>query len=457
MSLTTFSQTVVSYREANLNDSQAYTLDGTAFIEELSNGTFRFRLSSTYSTPSGPDVQIFMTNNNNFTTPISTLGALFVEDVGSQIGGINHFSGPYSKILPGILSLSDFDYVVFTCVDLGMLHWGNGTFGAPIIPCIATTSSLTEVVCGSYTAPSGQTFTASGIVTDTISNTVGCDSIITINLTVNTVDATTTILDSVITAVATGATYQWINCATNTPIVGETNQNYTITDGDSYAVIVTQGSCSDTSSCVELCVSTSFLTEAACGNYTAPSGQNLTESGTFIDIIPNAEGCDSIITINLTIDTADVAITIVDSVVTAVATGAIYQWINCTTNALITGETNQSYTITDNDNYAVIVTEGSCTDTSSCVNYVVTGIEESGFGADINIYPNPTNNDAVIDLGSLTNVSVSITDITGKTVYSIENVTRNEMNLNTDSFNKGIHFVTIKNDTDQRVLKLIKQ
>jgi len=63
-SLTGFNQTVVSYREAVLNDSQSFTLDGTAFIEELSNGIFRFGLSSTYATQSGRDVQIFLSNNN---------------------------------------------------------------------------------------------------------------------------------------------------------------------------------------------------------------------------------------------------------------------------------------------------------------------------------------------------------------------------------------------------------
>jgi hypothetical protein len=399
-----------------------------------------------------------MSNNNNFTTPINTSGALFVEDVGTQAGGINHFSGAYSIILPGITSLSDFDHVVFTCFGLGMLHWGNGTFGSPIIPCLATPSSLVEVVCGSYIAPSGQVLTTSGTVIDTISNAVGCDSIITISLTVNTVDATTIKLDSMVTAIATGASYQWLNCSMNTIIIGEVNQTYTITDSDSYAVIVTQGSCLDTSSCVNLCIpTTSSITEVVCSDYTAPSGQVFTVSGVYIDIISNATGCDSMIMINLTIDAVNVATTIVDSVVTAVATGAIYQWINCTTNTLVLGETNQSYAISNSDNYAVIVTQGSCSDTSSCVKVVVTGIEINSSALDINIYPNPTNNDATINLGTLTDVLVTVTDITGKTVYSIKNDERNQMSLNVASFKKGLYFVVIKSDKDQQVLKLIKQ
>jgi hypothetical protein len=46
-------------------------------------------------------------------------------------------------------------------------------------------SSITETVCDSYIAPDGQVYTTSGIKTAIIPNTAGCDSTITINLTVN--------------------------------------------------------------------------------------------------------------------------------------------------------------------------------------------------------------------------------------------------------------------------------
>jgi hypothetical protein len=45
----------------------------------------------------------------------------------------------------------------------------------------------------------------------------------------------------------------------------------------------------------------SELDTTACFSYTSPSGNIWTESGTYEDIIPNAAGCDSIITINLII------------------------------------------------------------------------------------------------------------------------------------------------------------
>lgn len=54
------------------------------------------------------------------------------------------------------------------------------------------------------------------------------------------------------TATATGMTYQWINCADNSPVSGATNRTYTATTAGSYAVIIDNGTCADTSACVAL-------------------------------------------------------------------------------------------------------------------------------------------------------------------------------------------------------------
>lgn len=55
-----------------------------------------------------------------------------------------------------------------------------------------------------------------------------------------------------ITSSDAGATYQWIDCATNTAIAGETSQSFTATMNGNYAVVVTSSLCSDTSACVTI-------------------------------------------------------------------------------------------------------------------------------------------------------------------------------------------------------------
>ncbi len=57
---------------------------------------------------------------------------------------------------------------------------------------------------------------------------------------------------NVLTAVAANATYQWVICPNYTLINGATNQNYTATANGSYACIVTQHDCADTTDCIAI-------------------------------------------------------------------------------------------------------------------------------------------------------------------------------------------------------------
>ncbi len=112
-----------------------------------------------------------------------------------------------------------------------------------------TTYSLTETACKSYTLNS-QTYTASGTYTQTLTNTIGCDSIITLNLTINNVDATVSVVGNTLTANQSGATYQWLDCDNNfAPLSEETNQSFTATSNGNYAVKVSLNECADTSIC----------------------------------------------------------------------------------------------------------------------------------------------------------------------------------------------------------------
>lgn len=116
----------------------------------------------------------------------------------------------------------------------------------------STTSSTTQSACNSYTW-NGQTYTQSGTYTFTTTNSVGCDSTASLVLTINpnpTATATYNTTDGSITA-SQGSSFQWIDCATNTPITGATSQTYQTNMDGEYSVIVTNASgCSDTSDCV---------------------------------------------------------------------------------------------------------------------------------------------------------------------------------------------------------------
>jgi hypothetical protein len=96
----------------------------------------------------------------------------------------------------------------------------------------------------------GQTYTNSGTYETTLPGQGGCDSTLILNLTVNNLNANLFQTDNVLTASPSGGTYEWLNCTTGAPIVGETGQEFIAMMNGDYAVVVTLNGCSDTSNCV---------------------------------------------------------------------------------------------------------------------------------------------------------------------------------------------------------------
>lgn len=93
----------------------------------------------------------------------------------------------------------------------------------------------------------------SGYYVVTVTDSNNCQSKDSVMVTVKPApDVTTTVNNNTITVSQTGATYQWINCNTLTPITGATAQSYTPVASGQYAVVVTLNGCTDTSACVTI-------------------------------------------------------------------------------------------------------------------------------------------------------------------------------------------------------------
>ena len=155
----------------------------------------------------------------------------------------------------------------------------------------ATTGSAETVSqCGVYTWPTNnQPYTQSGNYTAVLTNAAGCDSTVTLNLTIKD---------------ATSSSETVSNCGAYTWAVN--GQNYT--QSGTYTAIIPNAVGCDSTITLNLTIkeaTSSSETVSQCGAYTwAVNGQNYTQSGTYTVIIPNALGCDSTITLNLTIKNA---------------------------------------------------------------------------------------------------------------------------------------------------------
>jgi type IX secretion system substrate protein/beta-propeller repeat-containing protein len=264
---------------------------------------------------------------------------------------------------------------------------------AKYILCSISEGTDVQMACNTYDWIDGNTYTSSNsTATHTLINAAGCDSIVTLDLTISYPVAGTDVQTSC-------NSFDWI-------------------DGSTY----------------------------------------ITSNNTATHTLMSAAGCDSVVTLDLTINTVDTGVSQSGNVLMSSASGATYQWLDCDNgNAIISGETNQVFTASNNGNYAVEVTQNSCVDTSACFTVIGVGVSENNWKSNLNLYPNPTNGQFSIDLGeNFSETNIQIFDLGGRVVYQkiIENKRLVSLDLKAQ---KGIYFVRISTEKKQSTFKLIKQ
>jgi hypothetical protein len=162
----------------------------------------------------------------------------------------------------------------------------------------------------------------------------------------------------------------------------------------------------------------------ACKQYTAPSGTvTVNSTQTITDILRSKNGCDSIqYTIDVTIETINTQFTRTQNTLTANTTqsGATFRWLDCKKGyAPIVGETQSSFSPITDGQFALEVTVNNCKDTSVCYTFAYNGISKSNYFLPVSISPNPTS--GLIALNSqmiLNNVMIELIDSNGKIVFT---------------------------------------
>ncbi len=232
--------------------------------------------------------------------------------------------------------------------------------------------------CDSYTWIDGVTYFAS---TTTATHRLvgaagsGCDSLITLNLTIN--EATQAAV-----SVSNCGAYRW----------SLNGQTYS-TSGVYTHVLPNAKGCDST---VTLNLTINEATQAAvsvsnCGAYRwSLNGQTYSTSGVYTHVLPNVKGCDSTVTLNLTIVELDNTVQVTGTTLTANQNNAIYQWVDCGNGSTpISGATAQTFIPALNGSYAVKITGNGCTVVSECVTVHTVNVSTLEKGS-LNIYPNPS-------------------------------------------------------------------
>ena len=149
----TFGQKVIETRTASLEDGD-YSLEGTVYLELFDNNSLDLRFDTDYLTLSNVyDVHVYLSTTNDYTEPIDTSEMFLVANIGT-ISGLNYSSGAMTFDLPSEISIDDYEYIVFVCIEFGRLHWGNGTFGESVLSNKTDIEKRNELGVSIYPNPS---------------------------------------------------------------------------------------------------------------------------------------------------------------------------------------------------------------------------------------------------------------------------------------------------------------
>lgn len=203
--------------------------------------------------------------------------------------------------------------------------------------------------------------------------------------------------------------------------------------------------------------SSNSISTTSCNSYTLNSSTYFS-SGTYYQTLLNSEGCDSVITLNLTITNVDNSFVQSGYTLTANQPFATYQWIDCNNSNLpISGETNQSFTASANGNYAVILNANGCIDTSDCQTIFGFGLDNSQLINGISIIPNPTH--SLINITSLVELveaRLTLTDINGQILMQKNQVNGKSVQMDLSVLSPGMYFIHLYMQGKEGVIKVLK-
>ncbi|MEZ4721875.1 MAG: T9SS type A sorting domain-containing protein [Flavobacteriales bacterium] len=366
----------------------------------------------------------------------------------------------------------------------------------------STSSSQTITACNSYTSPSGNdVWTISGIYMDTITNLAGCDSFMTIDLTINNSSNGVLVTQACDSMVSPSGNYVWTESGTYidtlvnsfgcdsfllvTLTVNSTQYvNQAVSACDSYELpggnvvttggvyidtLMTTGGC-DSIITTDLTINSSSVTnisETACNSYLwVVNGQTYTSSGQYQGVLTSSTGCDSTVIMDLVITQIETSIEVTGTMEeilaltsNEVSSGVSYQWLSCDPDFQpIAEETNVSFTPGVYGSYAVEITLNGCVDTSACFNAGPVGIVEGGL-AQLRVYPNPTNGRVSIELPNASdNVRVDVMAADGRLVRSESHTSGTSFIETMIDGPAGLYFISVKvGGESSRVVRVVKE
>lgn len=473
-SIATLNLTVLPTQQGALNASicegDSYLYNGVSYNQA---GSFNFM----YTAANGCD-SLFTLNINVLSNPVTSLS--FTICAGNSLnynGTALNESGTYPF---SFTSAAGCDSTVI--VNLS------------VIPSPST--SLTYTICeGTTLVYEGDTLTQTGVYEYFFVGSTGCDSTVTISLTIQ--PEVTTTLEATIcegtsysfdgeALVASGtytAIYDGPNGCDSTVVLQLTvtpapltSISASICAGDSYAFngqdLTQAGIYTANLNTAAGCDSTVVLTlnilqpanttvqATICeGESYSFLGLTLTQSGVYTGTFVATNGCDSTVTLLLTVNSVPFNIILQSGTFTVQAGNAAFQWINCDTGQPVPGATGSTFTPDVTGNYSVSITLNGCTTESDCFYVEVVSDEEPGWAKGWTLAPNPARDLALIRLSAPaeSELEVVLFDLNGRLLHhNVLPQGATELGLDLADLPSGVLLVRLSDGAKTDTRRLVK-
>ena len=202
----------------------------------------------------------------------------------------------------------------------------------------------------------------------------------------------------------------------------------------------------------------SYEQEISCEPFTWIDGITYTESIDSLEFVfPEGaiSGADSIVVLNLSIIEINTAVTFVDNTITATASDATYQWIDCDTDLPLAGQTARSFTAQSNGNYAVEITQNICTERSECLSIIGVNTEDLFAATSLVVLPNPFQNSTIFRIKEIPGDrgTLNIYNTNGALIFSKMVVSNVDVTFRKEGLTNGIYFYEVVDQKSESVFR----
>ena len=287
----------------------------------------------------------------------------------------------------------------------------------------AESTNLAVAICeGTTYTENGFNASEAGTYTRNLQTINGCDSVVTLTLTVDPVAST-----NLTAAICEGTTYT--ENGFNVSEAGSYTQNLQTVNGCDSIVTLTL--------IVNPVASTTFAAAICEGEIYYENGFMASREGTHTQILQTENGCDSVVTLNLTVYPAY-----------QIGIGAVIH----------EGETYEEYgfNVNEEGTYTQILQTVNGCDSIITLNVVLSSLDEvEANDIKVNVYPNPANSYTVLEVQGLKEeISIYLFDIQGRKVREyVMNIGQDTLRIDLGDLPKGVYTIMIGNVTKKLIVE----